>query len=319
MSRLTRKAVILAKIESTYGTDPTPTGAANAIQVSNLSINQLNAQNVPRDLVKGWIGADAHLVGTKYKECSFDVELQSSGTAGTAPAWGPLARACGLAETVSAGNRVEYTPISAAFESLTIYYHMDGLLHKLTGVRGTFELSAIVGERPMLRFQFIGLDGGDTAVADATPTLTAWRVPQVVTDTNTTDINFGCTYSTGSLSGGTEFTSRGLSMTLGASVTFTPLVGSEEVHITNRETTGHVDLDLTAAQHATLMTDIKAVTTSTLGLVHGTAAGSTIVVHAPVVQRLNPSYVDVDGLALVGVDLRFVPSTGNDEFRIVAK
>jgi hypothetical protein len=40
MPLLTRKRLIVAKIESTYGTDPTPTGA-NAILVRNLEITPL--------------------------------------------------------------------------------------------------------------------------------------------------------------------------------------------------------------------------------------------------------------------------------------
>ena len=43
MSRLIRNTAILAKIETAYGVDAAPTGAANALLVSNLSINPLNA------------------------------------------------------------------------------------------------------------------------------------------------------------------------------------------------------------------------------------------------------------------------------------
>lgn len=38
MTRLVRKTAILAKIETTYGTDAVPTGIANAILISNQSI-----------------------------------------------------------------------------------------------------------------------------------------------------------------------------------------------------------------------------------------------------------------------------------------
>ena len=42
-ARYVRNSAILAKVEGTYGTDSTPTGAANAVLVSNLSINPLDA------------------------------------------------------------------------------------------------------------------------------------------------------------------------------------------------------------------------------------------------------------------------------------
>ena len=50
MARYVRNTVVLAKVESTYGTDSTPTGTANSMLVSNLSINPLNAGNVDRAL-----------------------------------------------------------------------------------------------------------------------------------------------------------------------------------------------------------------------------------------------------------------------------
>ena len=55
-ARYHRNTAILAKIEATYGTDATPTEAANALLVSNVSINPLNAQNVSRDLIRPFLG-----------------------------------------------------------------------------------------------------------------------------------------------------------------------------------------------------------------------------------------------------------------------
>ena len=106
-TRYIRNTAILAKIESTYGTDSTPTEVANALLVSNVSINPLSAANVDRDLVRPYMGASEQLVGTAYIDLSFDIELSGAGTAGTAAAYGPLLRACGFAETLSASVRAE--------------------------------------------------------------------------------------------------------------------------------------------------------------------------------------------------------------------
>ena len=38
---LTRKKFLIAKIESTYGTDPTPVAGTNAIQVTNLEVTPI--------------------------------------------------------------------------------------------------------------------------------------------------------------------------------------------------------------------------------------------------------------------------------------
>ena len=46
MARYIRNTLVLFKVESTPGTDATPTGAADAVLVSDLSINPLDANNI---------------------------------------------------------------------------------------------------------------------------------------------------------------------------------------------------------------------------------------------------------------------------------
>jgi hypothetical protein len=317
MGRLIRKTAILAKTEVTYATDPTPDGSANAILVSNASFN-IAYTNVNRDLIRANLGGSEQLAGTRFVECSFDVELANSGTAGTAPAWGPLLLACGMAEaTLTTPARVEYTPVSASFKSVTIYYHIDGTLRKATGCMGNAELMLNEGERPMIRFTFTGLDGGTTATADPTLTLTSWKVPSVVSDVNSGDINLGATYSAGTLTSGTVYPSRGLAINLGNTIARKAILGGQSVAITQRDVTGSCQLELTAAQEATFRTDINANTTTSLGFTHSTGAGVGIMLHAPRVQRIDPSDVDYEGELHTGLNLRFVPSSGNDELRIV--
>ena len=319
MARYSRNTAILAKVETTYGTDAVPTGAANAILVSNFEINPYNANNVNRDLVRGYFGGSEQLVGTANVSCSFDVELAGSGTAGTAPAWGPLLKACGFSETVTAVTRVDYTPVSTALDSATIYWYDDGALHKLLGARGTFDLKMGIGERPVMSFKFTGLDGGLTASANPSLTLTAWKTPLVITDPNTGDVTLGCSYSAGALSGGTVYPSRGLELSLGNDVKHTPLLGGETVDITQRDVSGKLTLDLTAAQEVTFMTNVKANTTQGIGITHGTTAGNICLVFGIAAQLFNPKKEDQDGRRLIGYDMRLVPSAGNDELRIVAK
>jgi hypothetical protein len=323
MPRILRNTLILAKLEPTYGTDSVPVAGTDALLVSDPAVNPLVANNVARNFVRGYLGGSEQLVGTNYVEVSFTVEAAGSGTATTPPAWGKLLLACGFGQTIAAAS-VDYLPVSAfgTNTSLTIYYYLDGQLHKLLGARGTFTLAMGVGERPEFRFRFIGRNGGLTAAANPSPTLTAWRTPQVVTDTNTADLLLGSltyTTATGVISGGTGFTSKGLQVDVGNNLVFQPLVGAESVELTNREVTGGLSLDLSAAQAVTAMTDVLANTTTGLGLTHGTATGNIIAVYSPVVQRINPSVEDLNGNAMHAYQLRMVPSAGNDELRIVAR
>lgn len=318
MGRLIRKTAILAKVETTYGTDSTPTGAANAILVSNAQF-ALSYNNVTRDFIRPYFGGGGQLAGTRFVECSFEVELANSGTAGTAPAWAPLLRACGMAESILATPaRVEYTPVSASFTSLTIYYHIDGVRRIALGCMGNVEIMLNEGAAPMLRFSFVGLDGGRAATADPSVTLTAFKTPAVVSDVNTGDINLGCTYSAGALAGGTTYPSRGLSVNLNNVVSRKALLGGQAVQVSNRDVQGSMQLDLTAAQEVSFLTDVNANTTTTLGFTHQTGAGVGMILHAPQVQRIDPSDQEYEGDVHMGMNLRFTPTTaGNDELRLV--
>ena len=174
MSRLIKKTVILVKVETTTGTDAVPTGVANAIQASDLQITPLDASNIDTNIINPWFGNSPSLVGTASVKCSFSVLLAGSGTAATAPSWGALLLGCGNAETtgLTAPARVEYLPITDTLKTVTIYWYDDGLLHKLLGCFGNVSLSAKSGEAPRLKFDFVGVDAGVSATANATATLT---------------------------------------------------------------------------------------------------------------------------------------------------
>jgi hypothetical protein len=322
MSRYLRNTLIVAKIETTSGTDAVPTGAANAILVKDFSITPLDAQNIDRNLVRGYFGSSEQLVGPASVKVSLSVELAGSGTAATAPAWGVLLQACAGAEgLLSTPARVEYSPASTGLKTLTLYYYDDGVLHKLLAVMGDWTLSAKVGEIPMLKFDFIGLDGGVSAATD-TGTFTPWKKPVAMTKANVVDVTLGAAYSAGALTGGTPYSSTGLELKAGNQVNYTALLSSETVDITDRDSAGSVELDLTAAQEVSLMASVKANTTQGLGLTIGSAAGNKIIIFGPAVQLFNPKKVEKNGKRLIGYDLRFVPSpggSGNDEWKIVTQ
>jgi hypothetical protein len=319
-SRNIRNTAILASVEATYGVDPTPTGAANAMLVSNVNINPLNAQYVSRALVRPFMGASEQLVGTAFKEVSFDVELVGSGTAGTAPAWGPLLRACGFSQTLTASTRVDYLPVTSTPDSVTIYAFSDGVRHVLRGARGTVQIRAVVGEIPRMQFRFQGIDGGDTAVTNPAVTLTAFLLPQAVNDANTGDTIFGGTHSSSgapAITGGTAYPSQGLEIDMGLSVNFTPMLGQETVDLTDRDATGNITMDLTEAQEITLLGNVRNATLQSVGLLHGTVTGRRSLIWLPNVQLTNPQKPDVNGKLVQRFDMGLKPSSGNDEVRIV--
>jgi hypothetical protein len=95
----TRKTAITFALESTYGEDATPTAA---ILCSVPEIQPLEGSQVERDFVRPWFGASGYIRVENYAMVSFETEIAGSGTAGSAPPWGPLLKACNFSETLTA-------------------------------------------------------------------------------------------------------------------------------------------------------------------------------------------------------------------------
>ena len=318
--RISKKTVILVKVETTSGTDAVPTGAANAIQVFDMSITPVDAKTVGVNVITPWFGGARELTSTSAVKISFSCLLGGSGTAATPPAWGQLLLGCAMAETTGllTPNRVEYSPITDALKTVSIYYYHDGVLHKSLGSFGAPNLSAKSGEAPKLTFNFTGVDGIPTAAANATAVLTAWTMPPAITKANVTDILLGCTYAAGALTGGTSYNSSGLTLDWGNSVAFSPLLSQEQVVLSDRNAKGTFELDLTAAQEVTQIAAVKANTLTSMGFTIGTVTGNKIMLYAPAVQLRNPKKVDFNGQILIGFDLDLVPLAGNDEIKIIS-
>ena len=318
--RLERNTAVLFKLETTYGTDSVPVPATDALLLRKFSCKPLDIKYVSNPEVRPYMGGGLDLVGAMFVSGSFEVALSGSGTAGTVPMWGRILRACGFAEAITAVTRVDYTPISTALESACMYYYDDGALKKVLGLRCNITSYKVAyGDVPILGVSFIGLDGGDTAVAPPGETLTAWKAPLPVNQANSGLLTLGCTYSAGALVGGTTFPSKGLDLSLGGKVSFIELLGGEAVDFTDRDVKGKITMDLTAAQEISNLTVVKAGTTQGIGLMHGTVAGYKLLTFMPNVQLKSPAKGNLSGRRVIDYEINPVPSTGagNDELRIV--
>lgn len=315
MARKVKNTVILAKIEAVNGTAVVP-AATDALQISEASFD-LDYKNVERNLIRAGMGHGGTLVGSRSVKIDFTCELFASGTAGSAPPWGRLLLACAMAEVITAGSRVEYTPVSTGFKSLTIHYHMDGVTHVAVGCMGTVTFSEPEGDRPTLKFSFVGADGGPVEAALPATTLTDWKTPEVVNIQNTGKLKLGGTYATGAITGGTEYCSRGLEINLANDNKYISLLGCEGADISDRKPTGKFEIEVSAAQEIVMRAEINANTPTSVSLLHGSAAGKRVLVHVPRAVRLNPTYSEFEGIALFANDFNAEPIVANDELRIV--
>ena len=166
--------------------DPTPTGSADAILVRSLEISPFQSDAVERELIRGYMGNYEVLHAFQRVEVTFEVEMVGSGTAGTAPAFGPLLKACGNSETIVTDTSVTYAPVSSSFDSVTLYFFQDGVRQIVTGARGSFSINAELGAIPTITFTMIGIYNEPTDVADVTPTYQNQAKPVLFKNGNTT-------------------------------------------------------------------------------------------------------------------------------------
>lgn len=177
-----KEKVILAKIGvGDYPTDPTPTGAANAILSTNVNFTPMEGQGVSRNLERANFGAQEQLPTQLRATLTFDVEMVGSGTLGVAPGWGPLHRMCRCAETIVEDTSVEYTPITTGQEWGFIYINIAGVLFKLPGARGTWIMTLSAQGIPVWRYTFTGLFVQPTAAAMPVADFSLFQAPQVAT------------------------------------------------------------------------------------------------------------------------------------------
>jgi hypothetical protein len=307
MPLLSRKRLILAKTESTYGTDSTPAGT-DAVLVRSLEVTPLESDVVSRDLIRPYLGNSDQLLANSRVLCSFEVELAGSGTAGTAPRYDALLKACGMSATIVASTSVTYAPVSASFSSCTIVYNVDGVQHKLTGARGTVTMNCELGQIPTLQFEMTGIYNAPTDTAQPSVTYSNQATPLIFKEGNTSAFQFfsyaGCLNS--------------VSFNLANEIIYRELIGcTKEVIITNRAPAGDVSIEAPTIATKDFFTLALGSTTGNLTFLHGTTAGNRVTFTAPQVDITQPSYTDQDGIQMLQLPYVALPTTaGNNEFSL---
>lgn len=95
MAGLTRRAVVLAKVQSGEGVDAAPVAPLNAMQVSDLSF-AMDGQIIERNFLRDSLSRIPHRLGLNRLTSSFGMELKSGPDTGSTPEWLPLLRAGGM-------------------------------------------------------------------------------------------------------------------------------------------------------------------------------------------------------------------------------
>lgn len=305
---LNHRSIILLKEEVTYNVDPTPTGAANAVLVENLSWSFVESRLYERQPTRTSQGKVKPLYGGTLIQIKFDAEIKGSGAAGTAPEIAAALRSCGLAETIVASTSVTYKPASSAHKSCTIYLYRDGKRIVATGCRGQLSGVLEVGAAGKLSFTFTGHFVAETDQALVTPTYSS-QVPPVL---------IGAPFVFDSATPALTKLDFDLGIELARPGDITKSDGYGEVQITSRKVMGGFDWEdvLVATYNFVSKWQTGAAVNLTSGVVGGTA-GNRYQVTFPAATYTELAPGDKSGIATR--DLKFhaaETATGDDEISL---
>lgn len=314
---LTRKKFLIAKIESSYGTDPSPVGGSDAIQVTNVEVTPIESDNAEPAAFQGFIGNSTRgtLVANKRVSVTFDVELAGSGAAGTAPAFGPLLKSCGMSETTVAATSVTYAPVSSSFSSATIYCFYDGTRHKITGCRGTVTFTMAAGQFPVASFVMTGIyNAPDGTPLSGTFTVANQAAALEINDTNVTTATFH---------GVTDVRLESLDLAINNNTIYKETASSKEVLIVDRTPGGTavIEAPVIPENPVSGTTDYfakaVAVATGNTSVVVGGTAGNIMTLTMAQTDITGVSYGDTNGVVSLSMPYLAKPSTaGNNEFSL---
>lgn len=299
--------ILLVKLEATYGVDPVPDPATDAILATEVVLTPMEGSDVSRDLETPHLGAQGTIPTEVHSKLSFKVELSPSGTAGTAPAWGPLMRACAVAETIVALTSVTYNAITDDHESIALHLVIGKTRYVILGARGNCKIPVGAQAIPYLEFEFTGLFTQPTEVVRVTPDLTAFIKPQVATNANTPTFTID----------GTSLIMRSCALDLGNAVENRFLIGSEEVLITDKSEAFETTVEAEALTTFNPFALASAQTAVAVNLVHGTGAGKISTLNLPTAQMQRLQGLE-NSQKIKEWPLRLVPlpNVGNDQWTL---
>lgn len=230
MAILVERTIALVKLETTYGVDAAPDATTDFIAVADVEVRPQYTYFDPAAMDGSLSPRTGNVGGQRSIEVTFTHELQLDST-GTTPPCGPLIQACGFAD-----DSGEFTPVSTAFPSATIYVYYDGLLWKILGARGNMEVVCAAGDAVKLNFTMRGLYADPTD--ESFPT--SW------TDTGAEPLMaMGGTFAWGSATPCIETLSVNMNNDIQVLGCIGDSYGAREIAITNRNPEGSANPDMT--------------------------------------------------------------------------
>lgn len=308
MALLTQKSVILAKIESSYGSDPTPTTSADAVSVYNVEL-EVKRESNRRDPIDVTLSPLQPIMGAGEAKISFECDLKGSGTAGTAPDWLVLHKGCGFANTNTPATSDVLKPDDTPTDSVTIWCYKDGLRYALLGCRGNVKHIFEAGKIVKLKYDFQARYAIPTDVS----------LPSAVTLDSTKPVAaVSTTFTFGSYAAVIDKLELDLQNEIARNEDMNQSFGVYGFEITGRKPKGKMSVNavLRATSNADFWDYMNAGTTKALSIVIGSTAGNIATITAPVCTVTSIKPVSRNGIDVFDIEFDLNRSSGGDELSI---
>ena len=277
---LTKIGALLAKIESTYGTDPNPDGTNNPVPCVRAAVKLTPMNDKAERMLLD--GGHSRLIGDTSlprMKIAFTLELLGNATiqnGATVHAYlSPLLKSCDMSETATAESSggaadgyITYKPAvtSDNGSSMAFYFHSQLKKHILTGCKGTVKFRLEAGKYAYADFEFTGIYN---AIADSSfPSL-------VFSYTNKPPLFVSAsTLTWGSYTPIVQAVEFDLGNAIGMRPDPTQATGIKGFVITDRSITGSFDPEAVAEATQPWWADWRTPTLRTLTAVLGATAGN---------------------------------------------
>jgi hypothetical protein len=301
---LKQRRILAAKIETTVGTDATPSASDAVFNIFDATIDpdiafEQRERQTSFSPLNGTVGL--------YKgTCKFKTELIGGATD---PAWMTVFMpTCGWVASSHVWSPQTNAPGAGGVKTLTISVYEDGTLKKLVGAMGNWEMTMNAGQRIMIEFSYQGVWVAPVDAALITPT-----------SITTAPLLFK---SSGLLIGG-SWIPRVSQLTLSAGNDVqmredsTGSGGLLSAYIAGRRMTGKFDPEATTVAHNDAYGQFLAGTQQSLALALGTT-GNAIAIAAPAMQISKPTEGDRNKLQTDQLEFQLngSSSAGDDEATI---
>lgn len=306
--------VILFKKEAVYGTDPVPTVAASAALTRNFSAEPIVVDTLERNLDRQTRGRTKTANTNARGTFGYELELQGSGAAGTAPPWMEHLEACGMAAPVlTAATRAEqkFAGVGTALSSGCAHYYISNQRARALGSRGTFGMDFTAGAYAFAKLDMQGLLPAATPVdtlAPGVPVLTAWKDPLEV---NTVNTDFALD--------GFAAVLQSFKFDINADVKPRNLVGANYIQRGNHSITGSIRCEAPDLASKNYFTSLLSGAQIAVQLIHGTVAGSIVQIDASFLQILKIARAEEDDVLMLDINFGLNLGVGQDDLLITAK